>query len=164
MILNCACSYLSLCLFLSTISNVDFESHVDGFNHEGDLDTQMSAEEESPVPETAGTESGVSELPQRPRKKKRDCPKSPNTQINEKLVDFLASPTVPPKEHDETELFLLSLAPQIRSLGKREQTRAKIEMLRILDDLDVQSQTHHGQGVPSYHLGPPLFGSWNVPN
>lgn len=77
MILNCACSYLSLCLFLSTISNVDFENHVDGSNHEGDLDTQMSAEEESPVPETAGTGSEeVSEWPQRPRKKKREPKKS----------------------------------------------------------------------------------------
>ncbi len=57
-------------------------------------------------------------------------------------------------KHDEMELFLLSLAPQMRSLGKREQTRAKIEMLRILDDLDVQSQAHHGPGVPSYHTGP----------
>ncbi len=75
-------------------------------------------------------------------------------------MDFLVTPTVPPKQHDETELFLLSLAPQMRSLGKR----AKIEMLRILDDLDVQSQAHHGPGVLSYHTGPPLFGSWNAPH
>ncbi len=149
----------------STISNVDFENYMDGSIHEGDLDTQMTSEEESPVPETAGTQSEeVLERPQRPRKKRRDNPKSPNTQINEKLMDFLVTPTVPPKQHDETELFLLSLAPQMRSLGKREQTRAKIEMLRILDDLDVQSQSHHGLGVPSYHTGPPLFGSWNAPH
>lgn len=37
---------------------------MDGSNHKGDLDTQMSAEEESPVPETAGTGSEeVSEWP-----------------------------------------------------------------------------------------------------
>lgn len=149
---------MCLFLFLSTISNVDFDNYVDGSTHEGDLETQMTPEEESPVPETTGTESEVSGWPQRPKRKKRD-PKSPNTQINEKLIDFLATPTVPPKQHDETELFLLGLAPQMRSLGKREQTRAKIEMLRILDDLDVQSnQAHHGQGVISYHTGPPLFG------
>lgn len=154
---------LFVSLFLSTISNVEFDTSVDGSTHDGDLETQMTPEEDITVPETAGTESEVSGWPQRPNKKKRD-PKSPNTQINEKLVDFLATPTVPPKQHDETELFLLSLAPQMRSLGKREQTRAKIEMLRILDDLDVQSQAHHGQGVISYHTGPPLFGSWNAPN
>ncbi len=46
---------VSLFLFPSTISNVDFENYMDGSIHEGDLDTQMTSEEESPVLETAGT-------------------------------------------------------------------------------------------------------------
>ncbi|XP_073702928.1 uncharacterized protein [Garra rufa] len=35
-------------------------------------------------------------------------------------------------------------------------------MLRVLDDLDVQSQAHHGPGVPNYHTGPPLLTSCNL--
>ncbi len=67
---------LSLFLIPSTISNVDFESYLDGSIHEADLDTQMTSEEESPVPETAVTErEDVLEQPQRPRKKEVRTPK-----------------------------------------------------------------------------------------
>jgi len=61
---------LFLSLFFLTISNVDFDNHMDGSTHEGDLETQMTPEEESPVPETTGTESEVSGWPQRPKKSK----------------------------------------------------------------------------------------------
>ncbi len=58
------------------------------------------------------------------QKKRRDIPKSQNTHIDKKLMDFLVTPTVPPKQHDETELFLLSLAPQMRmGSGKKSQNR-----------------------------------------
>ncbi len=67
---------LSLFFPPSTISNVDFENYMDGSIHEGDLDTKMTSEEESPVPETAGTQSEeVLEWPQRPRKKEETTQK-----------------------------------------------------------------------------------------
>lgn len=61
---------LFVSLFLSTISNVEFDTSVDGSTHDGDLETQMTPEEDITVPETAGTESEVSGWPQRPNKKK----------------------------------------------------------------------------------------------
>ncbi|CAL8403575.1 unnamed protein product [Arctogadus glacialis] len=64
--------------------------------------------------------------------------RSPNTVVNDRLLDFI---TVPPPTVPTTacEQFLLSLVPQLDRLNARNQTKAKIAILQVLDDLETSS-------------------------
>ncbi|KAG9353516.1 hypothetical protein JZ751_018183 [Albula glossodonta] len=77
------------------------------------------------------------------RKRRRD-----HTDVEERLLALISQP--PPtqptqsfiQEQDEVQLFVLSLAPIIKRLNPRNQARAKIQILTVLDNLEAE-QEHH---------------------
>lgn len=58
--------------------------------------------------------------------------------VDEKLIEILNQPPSAQKEHDDVELFLLSLAPQMRRLTHRYQTAAKVQIWTILSNLELK--------------------------
>ena len=67
--------------------------------------------------------------------------RSPNTLVNERLLDFITVPPPPTVPTTACEHFLLSLVPQLNRLNARNQTKAKIAFLQVLDDLETSQES-----------------------
>ena len=69
--------------------------------------------------------------------KRRHRSRSPNSVINDKLLETVTAPQV---ENSAAQNFMLSLVPQMERLSSRNQTVAKIRFLQILDKLETAEQ------------------------
>ena len=67
--------------------------------------------------------------------------RSSNTLVNERLLDFITVPPPPTVPTTACEHFLLSLVPQLNRLNARNQTKAKIAFLQVLDDLETSQES-----------------------
>ncbi|CAL8235934.1 unnamed protein product [Boreogadus saida] len=68
--------------------------------------------------------------------------RSPNTLVNERLLDFITVPPPPPTvPTTASELFLQSVVPQLDRLNTRNQIKAKIAILQVLDDLETSQES-----------------------
>ena len=69
--------------------------------------------------------------------KRRHRSRSPNSVMNDKLLEIVTAPQV---ENSAAQNFMLSLVPQMERLSSRNQTVAKIRFLQILDELETAEQ------------------------
>lgn len=73
-----------------------------------------------------------------PEKRRKIVNKKKTDMVDDKLLEILSQAPSRQKEHDEVDLFLLSLAPQMRRLGQRHQAAAKVQMVTLLSNLELQ--------------------------
>lgn len=101
------------------------------------------------------------EIPE--KRPKKSVNKKRSDVVDEKLLEILNQPPPTPKQQDEVELFLLSLAPQMRRLTQRQQTAAKVQMLTILSNLELQEFRQPNQ-TPSPPVNNSFEGGSLAPN
>ncbi|CAL9682362.1 unnamed protein product [Knipowitschia caucasica] len=92
----------------------------------------------------------------RPRSRQRSRSRSPNKIVNEKLMEYL---TAKPQTKSESELFLMSLVPQMERLNERNRSKAKMRFLQVLEDLETSEPQYSYPGLvhdPS-NIEPNLF-------
>ncbi|KAL7376631.1 hypothetical protein ABVT39_012370 [Epinephelus coioides] len=76
---------------------------------------------------------------------------SPNSEVNEKLLQIISTPDLS-KPKDEVEMFLSSLAPQLKKLDPRNQLRAKMCMLQMLGDLELSQNQMYNSELPPQQM------------
>ena len=95
-------------------------------------------------------------------------PPSPNTLVNQRLLDFITRPPPPPQPvtpRSDTEHFLLSLVPQMERLPDRTKARAKIAILQVLEEMESALPASNGvRPVPPPFPPHPLFNYQGVPH